>query len=814
MPVNASATDMKKWARALYQPNLPLGDAGYVTSSPAHIALSERAAREGMVLLKNDEAILPLNKGAKLATFGKGICDMVKGGGGSGDVHSRFVVTLEEGLRAKGANLFEPLCEFYRVNVSGQYEQHALPGMTQEPVLEEELVHAAADFTDTALITLSRFSGEGWDRSDVEYNPKQFHPREEQGDSMPKICGRIFPKGDFFLTANERSMIEMVCTRFAHVIVVLNIGGIIDTSWIRDDYRIKGALLAWQGGMAGGTAAASLLFGEAAPCGRLPDTFAGTLAMYPSTEGFHESPHYVEYKEDIFVGYRYFETFEGEQRKVIYPFGYGLSYTTFDRQAVGSAEGEDGISFIVKVTNTGRMAGKEVVQLYYSAPDGKLGRPRRELGAFAKTRELAPGESQEMVLKVEKRQMAAFDDLGKVQKSALILEAGRYEFYLGGSVRDAVRLDFAMTLAKNEIIEQLQPRLTPNALPERLVSDGSYEALPEGSLPDMDECAFEKLEPGREEWLFQEVFARGRYYGPDPYREGIRPFEELAQGKLMMDDFLDQLTDLELIRLTGGTGCTGVANTCGFGGIEEVGIPAVMTADGPAGVRINPETGIRTTAWPCATLLASTWDVELLHEVGKAAGEELKENNLCIWLAPAINIHRNPMCGRNFEYFSEDPLLTGKLAAAEVRGIQSNGVSACIKHFACNNKETNRRNSDSRVSERALREIYLRAFEIVVKEADPWTIMTSYNVINGVRASENKELLTDILRGEWGYKGVVTTDWWTKGEHYKEIKAGNDIKMATGFCERVQKALDMGVLSREELLVCARRVLELICKLD
>ena len=248
--------------------------------------------------------------------------------------------------------------------------------------------------------------------------------------------------------------------------------------------------------------------------------------------------------------------------------------------------------------------------------------------------------------------------------------------------------------------------------------------------------------------------------------------------------------------------------------MEEWGIPAVMTADGPAGVRIEPQCQIPTTAWPCSTLLAATWNEALLTEVGEAAARELKENNLHIWLAPSMNIHRNPMCGRNFEYFSEDPLLTGKMAAAEVRGIQSLGVSACIKHFAANNKETNRKHSDSRVSMRALREIYLRGFEIAVREGKPWMIMSSYNAVNGVRASENRDLLTRILREEWGYDGAVTTDWWTRGEHYKEILAGNDLKMASGFPNRVKRALDAGAISMEDVKICAGRILKMICRLD
>ena len=289
---------------------------------------------------------------------------------------------------------------------------------------------------------------------------------------------------------------------------------------------------------------------------------------------------------------------------------------------------------------------------------------------------------------------------------------------------------------------------------------------------------------------------------------------DVYEGKATLEEFMAQLSDEQLIDLLGGQPGLGVANTFGFGNLPEYGVPNIMTADGPAGVRINAETGICTTAWPCATMLASTWNTDLVEKVGVAGGEELKENNLAVWLTPALNIHRNPLCGRNFEYYSEDPLVAGKMGAAMVKGIQSNNVAATPKHFAVNNKETNRKHSDSRLSERALREIYLKGFEIIVKEADPWVIMSSYNVINGQRASECRELLEDILRGEWGYKGVVTTDWWTRAEHYKEIKAGNDIKMANGYTERVLASMEKGAITREEIEVCVKRVLELILKID
>ena len=251
-----------------------------------------------------------------------------------------------------------------------------------------------------------------------------------------------------------------------------------------------------------------------------------------------------------------------------------------------------------------------------------------------------------------------------------------------------------------------------------------------------------------------------------------------------------------------------------MGNLPEYGVPTVTTADGPAGLRLSPDCGVCTTAWPCATLLAATWDRELVEKVGAAAAGEVKENNIAVWLAPAVNLHRSPFCGRNFEYWSEDPLLTGKLAGAMVRGIQSQHVAATVKHFACNNKETNRKHSDSRVSQRALRELYMRAFEIIVREAQPWAIMSSYNIINGQRASESKELLTDILREEWGYTGLVMTDWWNRAEHYKEILAGNDLKMANGYPERIQAAMELGLVTRSDLEACARRVLELILKID
>lgn len=801
---------MERWARAMYQPNLPLREGEHVTASKEHITLSKEAAKEGMVLLKNDKDLLPLRAGSRVALFGKGSFDYVKGGGGSGDVKVSYVRNLYDGLKLQEDTvaLYEPLSDFYRNDVTEQYAKGAAPGMTVEPALPDELVEGAKAFADTAIITISRFSGEGWDRSSVEYN-EEYNPWETE-TSMPKIAGEIFEDGDFYLTRKEKEMIQKVKENFTKVAVVLNIGGIIDTAWFKEDEAFSSVLVAWQAGMEGGLAAAELICGKATPSGKLPDTFARRLEDYPSTENFHESPHYVDYTEDIYVGYRYFETIPGADGKVCYPFGFGLSYTRFEI-VPQRAQMEDGVIRItVQVTNAGKTEGKEVVQAYYSAPQGILKKPGRELAAFAKTRSLMPGESQTVVLEFARDIMASYDDLGKIAESAYVLEKGTYEFYVGNSVRDTSKLDFVLTLTENEVVEQLSRKAAPTSLKKRMLSDGSYEELPLSQPNDPNECVLVKMEGGTEEALTPSVRSRESYLLLKPYAEGARPLIEVAEGKMTVDEFVAQLSDEDLIHMLGGQPNTSVANTFGYGNLPEYGVPNIMTADGPAGLRIC----LNTTAWPCATLLASTWNTELVEQVGKAGAEEVKENNIAVWLTPAVNIHRNPYCGRNFEYYSEDPYLTGKMGISMVKGIQSQHIAAAVKHFACNNKETNRKHSDSRVSERALREIYLKGFEMIVKEAGPWVIMSAYNMINGHRSSENHELLEDILRGEWGFQGMVTSDWWTRGEHYKEIKAGNDVKMACGFPERVKEAMDKGAIGRDELVRCAKRVLELILKID
>lgn len=800
---------MKKWTRARFQPNLPLGEnQTKVTASPAHLALARQAGREGIVLLKNDRSILPVKKGTRLALFGKGVFDYVKGGGGSGDVTVSHVYNLYDGLcKCEDAPcIFEPLAQFYKQNVKKQYEDGAAAGMTVEPEVPAQLLAEAKEAADMAVIVISRFSGEGWDRKSVIYEGA--FPSEIR---QAKLNQKIFEDSDYYLTHAEQAMVEAVCENFTDVVVVLNVGGMVDTSWFAHNEKIPAAVLAWQGGMEGGLAMADILMGVESPSGRLPDTFAAKLEDYPSTENFHASADYVEYTEDIYVGYRYFETMKHEDIHVNYPFGFGLSYTKFRMDVLWAGEKNGQIYVTVQVENTGDVSGKEVVQIYYGAPQGMLGKPARELAAYQKTKLLKPGERQTLTITFAAASMASYDDTGKIAESAYVLEEGMYCFYAGSSVRDAVMIDFVYIVDQNRITQQLTRQAAPSQLSRRMLSDGTYEELEQKTPHDFMENGLGWSDE-QTEGVAPKVRGMERYVVFEKTDSIL--LDDVAEEKAGMEAFLAQLSEEALAELLGGQPNTGTANTFGFGNLAEYGVPDVMTADGPAGLRIAPECGVYTTAWPCATMLAATWNPQLVREVGRAAAMEVKENNISIWLAPAMNIHRSPLCGRNFEYYSEDPVLTGTIAAAMVDGIQSQNIGATVKHFACNNKETNRKNSDSRVSERALREIYLKGFEICVKQSQPWVLMTSYNLINGQRASECKDLLDGILRGEWGYQGVVTTDWWTKGEHYKEIKAGNDIKMGTGYPERVLQALEKGLITKEELVTCARRVLELILKLD
>ncbi len=790
---------VQRFHRFLFQPCLPLGKDGRRASAcEEHIALSRRAATEGMVLLKNENNTLPLTKGKTIALFGSHCVKYQKGGGGSGEVFPPYVRNLCDGMKIKEEEgklkVFRPLCDFYETYVKNrqaildkrwdsdwqaaesiEYEpdrerEHAkivFQHQIGEPDIPDNLFSEAVKSADVAVIMIGRFSSENYDRS--------------------------AEKGDFYLTDDETDLVEKVSNAFEKVIVVLNVGGMIDTMCFSQNEKIGGMLLAWQCGMEGGLAIADVLCGDVNPSGKLTDTFAKTFDDYPSSPNFNESDDYVDYNEDIYVGYRYFETIPGAKEKVNYPFGFGLSYTTFELTEKNAYDDGKRITVTITVMNTGALAGKEVVQVYYSAAQGVLGKPRKELVAFQKTKLLQPGESQTVTLNFAIDDMASYDDLGKLQKAAYLLEQGKYSIYVGTSVVDCEELTYHYVVEESyRVTKQLQSRCVSIALKERMLADGTMEKLPQGELILHYPIPQGNIAAAPEKTVLLEAVGK----------------------EANLDEFLAQFTDEELCRFVGGSADIGVSNTQCFGGLERLGIPKFPTTDGPAGVRIRPGCGVSTTAWPCATLLACTWEPKLLYEIGAAGALEVKENNLAVWLTPGMNIHRSPLCGRNFEYYSEDPLISGKMAAAMVNGIQSQGIGASAKHLVANNKEINRAFSDSRVSERALREIYLKGFEICVKESQPWTVMTSYNLMNGVHTSENYELLVNILREEWGFEGMVTTDWYRKNNPVNEVRAGNDIKMGYGYPEELEEALKEGRLTRAHLECCVRNILKLMLRFD
>ena len=763
-----------KWQRPRYMPCFPLGDRqSRITECENHIQLSRRAAADGAVLLKNNNSLLPFAKGTKVAVFGKAQIDYVKGGGGSGNTVVSYVRNIYQGLKEKQncIQVFDPLSFFYQHYVDEQYALGGKNGMLEEAVIPQELLEQAAAFTDTAIITLCRYSTENEDR------------RNDGTDNY------------YYLSENEKHMVQSVTECFPNVVVLLNVGAMIDTAWFARNPKIASAVMLWQGGMEGGLAAADLLTGEVNPSGRLVDSCAASFEDYPSSEGFHESDDYVKYTEDIFVGYRYFETVPGGKERIVYPFGYGLSYTTFSVADIDVYQNSKQIYVTFTVTNTGNRAGREVVQLYYSAPQGKLSKPARELCGFAKTKLLEPDESENLTISFAVRDMASFDDSGAAARSCFVMEEGVYRLYLGTNVRDAKELDYTYELTETLITEQLHSYCAPEQLDKRMTAEGSYEAM---------DCK----PVTRAEFPCDYTFTEA------PVREKPYTMLAVAKGKIDLDTFIAQLSDEELCHLVSGQPGFGISSTSGMGHMLQYEIPLFMTADGPAGLRSRTSSCIPATAFPVATALACTWDLALIEEIGKAGALEVKENNICMWLTPALNIHRSPLCGRNFEYFSEDPFLTGKMAAAKVKGIQSQRIVACPKHFATNNKETNRRYCDSIVSERALREIYLKGFEICIKESKPKMIMTAYNPINGVHASENSELLSGILRQEWGYDGMVTSDWVNEKDHVKEVKAGNDIKMPRGEQGKLLAALKDGSLRREELAICVKRILNMFLWLE
>ena len=508
--------------------------------------------------------------------------------------------------------------------------------------------------------------------------------------------------------------------------------------------------------------------------------------------------------EDIFVGYRYCETFA--PGKVAYPYGFGLSYTTFALEVCNAALEKNTVRISVRVKNTGSFPGKEVVQAYLTAPQGVLGKAKKVLCAFQKTKELQPGEETALKLYFDIREFGSFDDLGKIQKSAFVLEKGEYIVSIGNNVRDTVQAT-TFTLPENIITCQCHPYMAPRALSERLTADGTMEKLPQAQKVNHEPLPY-KLKADAADKEFPLVDA-------------------LEQDRV--DEFIATLTDEDLGDMLYGHPMMNVSNTNGIGlppkheRHDVKVIPLIPTADGPMGLRIRTGRGVIPTYFPCENTVSQTWNLSLARKVGTAIAREVKENNIGIWLAPAMNIHRNPLCGRNFEYYSEDPLATGLFAADCVKGVQSQRIAATIKHFCCNNRENDRRLADSRVSQRALREIYLRGFEIAIRKAKPWALMTSYNPVNGEQMSSNWEAINGVLRTEWNYDGVVMTDWRTLSNLEEEIHAGGDVKMpevTTTFYEKAPKICNPGQMIRDgqmdrgAVYGAIRRILRLMDRLE
>ena len=787
--------ELRKHARFLYQPVLPLGrNKRFVTNSKAHWSLAEDAAAEGTVLLKND-GTLPLKPGAKICLFGLGAGDFQFGGGGSGRVFTDKLITLADGLeeaaREGKIEFFSPLVDFYTQHVQDifadarrrypndmDYNVWRRTFQMPTPALPQELYAQAVAFGDTAVFCLCRYTSEG----------------DTNGD-------RKGGKGDFYLWDEEQALLEQLYRDFKNVIIVLNTCGPVSTA----EYAKAGAVLypLYSGGIAG-KVLTQLLLGERYPSGHLQHTLANRLEDYPSTEGFHESQYYVNYTEDIFVGYRYFETMAPE--KVAYPFGFGLGYTTFQVQTRKASIEKNTVSLEVSVKNIGNLPGKEVVQAYLTAPQGVLGKASKVLCAFGKTKELSAGDQTTLKLHFDIREFGSYDDLGKLCAQAFVLEKGEYTVSVGTNVRQTEKA-LTFTLEEDRICRRCHDYMAPRALSQRLRADGTMEALPQAEATQHRPVGYKpKSQPAEKEFPLISAYKQDR-----------------------LDEFLATMTDNDLGEMLYGHPIMNASNTNGIGLPPRYErhdvklVPLVPTADGPMGLRIRQGRGVSPTYFPCENVISQSWNLALAQKVGAAIAREAKENNIGIWLAPAMNIHRNPMCGRNFEYYSEDPLATGLFASSCVNGVQAQHIAATVKHYCCNNRENDRRLADSRVSQRALREIYLRGFEIVVKKAKPWALMTSYNPVNGVQASKNWEAINGILRREWKYDGVVMTDWRTLSNLEEEIHAGSDVKMpevTTTFYEHAPATCDPGQMIKDGQLdkgavrASVRRILKLMEKLD
>lgn len=796
-----------------------------------HGEIARRAAEEGIVLLKNEEHLLPLKKGSKLALFGSGASRTVKGGTGSGDVNERKSISIFEGLKDAG---FVITTEKWLREYEEEYKRKRLEW--KEEILEK--TRSGTDFftaystspfqvpagleiyttdADVAVFVLARNAGEGADR------------RAE--------------KGDYFLSDEEYMLLSDICDKYEKVILLLNSGGVVDLSFLEKLPKIQAVLTVSQPGQEGGTAVADVISGLVSPGGKLTDTWAVSYNDYPNAGTFSHNNGNIEkekYEEGIYVGYRYFDTFEIPVR---YGFGYGLSYASFTINTAWIETSENGeVRVKVKVRNSSQeFSGKEVVQLYVSLPVGKLEKEFRRLCAFSKTRILAPKEEETIELTFDAQTLASFDE----SRAAWILEPGCYGIYVGSSLGEStlegiLKVKQEKVLAETEHICPLRETLEELSAPTDKVRK-RYEALVNNS----------ENVPCFSYDLVGNHTVRYCYDDKETEDEASRITRELSEDQLISlavgDPGKGQGSNLGAAGIS-VPGSAGETSSCAAG----QGVKAIALADGPAGLRLSQDYAVSDgkvqmlpfeaaiergflydgpelegdiyyqycTAFPVGTLLAQTWNEELIQEVGNAVGEEMERFKVTLWLAPGMNIHRNPLCGRNFEYYSEDPFLSGKIAAAMTKGVQKHsGCGTTVKHFACNNQEDNRSGSDSILSERTLREIYLRGFEIVIREAQPFAMMTSYNLINGIHAANNYDLCTKAARCEYGFQGLIMTDWTTTqlSEDCTAagcIRAGNDLVMPgePEDQENIRQALSDGTVSEKELRDCVTRIVRTALK--
>ena len=750
-----------------------------------YLDTAAKMVSEGIVMLKNENNALPLDTDKEVAVFGRIQFHYYKSGTGSGGmVNVTKVVNILDGLIDNGAKVNEKLLDTYRKwDKENPFDLGegwgGEPWSQKEMPLDEGLVKETAKSCETAIVIIGRTAG------------------EEQDNKLEA--------GSYLLSDDEIEMLTVVRENFKKVVLLLNVGNIIDMT---DINRIApdAVLYVWQGGMTGGKGTADVLTGKVSPSGKLPDTIAYKTSDYPSDANFGREENRDIYAEDIYVGYRYFETFAKE--KVLYPFGFGLSYTAFEIKTEKAEITEGAVKLSVSVKNIGPYKGKEVIEVYCEAPQGRLGKAARVLCGFEKTRELVPQEEQAVEIAVDIAKLASYDDSGVTgNKSCYVLEAGEYKFYVGSDVRSA---EYACSFEQGEdlVTEMLTQSLAPAESFERIkpVCEGGAFSIGREAVPvsEVDESA------RRLEKLPKEIAYTGD--------KGIKLWD-VKNGKNTMDEFIAQLSDYDLSCIIRGEGMGSPRVTAGtasaFGGVSEnlngFGIPAGCCSDGPSGMRLD--CGTKAFSLPNGTMIASSFNKELTRELFTLMGLEMAANKVDCLLGPGMNIHRHPLNGRNFEYFSEDPFLTGKMASAELKGMAGAGVTGTIKHFCANNRETNRHFIDSVVSERALREIYLKGFEIAVKEGGASSVMTTYGRVNGLWTAGNFDLNTVILREEWGFNGFTMTDWWAninvrgkepdKTDFAAMARAQNDVYMVCPDGEKNDDntiaALENGGIERCEL---------------